>query len=158
MTGWRIGYAAGPAAVIKAAGNLQSHSTSNPATMCQAAAAAALTQQGGGAAEIEKMRREFEARRDLIVERLNRLPGISCLKPDGAFYVFPDVSACYGRKIGGARVTDSLSFASVCLERAHVALVPGSAFGDDKCVRLSFATSREKINAGIDRIEKLLTG
>ena len=144
--------------MIKAAANLQSHSTSNPATMCQVAATAALTQGDGGATEIETMRKEFEARRDLIVERLNKLPGVSCVKPDGAFYVFPDVSGCYGKTYAGVKVTDSLGFASVCLEKAHVALVPGSAFGDDRCVRLSFATGREKINKGIDRLEKLLKG
>ncbi len=158
MTGWRIGYAAGPAAVIKAAANLQSHSTSNPSTMCQVAATAAFTQNDGGAAELEAMRREFEGRRDLIVERLNKLPGVKCVKPDGAFYVFPDVSGCYGRSYAGVKVADSLGFASACLEKAHVALVPGSAFGDDRCVRLSFATSREKIDKGIDRLEKLLKG
>jgi len=158
MTGWRIGYAAGPAAVIAAAGNLQSHSTSNPASMCQAAAVAALALEDGGAAGIEAMRREFEVRRDLIVGRLNRLPGVKCVRPDGAFYVFPDVSACYGKLLAGVKVADSLSFASVCLERAHVALVPGVAFGDDRCVRLSFAASQAKINAGLDRLEKLLAG
>jgi aspartate aminotransferase len=126
--------------------------------MCQYAAAVALNSNDGGAAELETMRKEFEARRDLIVGRLNELPGVKCNKPDGAFYVFPEVSGCYGKTYAGVQVKDSLTFASACLEKAHVALVPGSAFGDDQCVRLSFATSREKINAGIDRIGKLLKG
>jgi len=156
MTGWRIGYAAGPAAVIKAAGSLQSHSTSGPAAMCQAAALAALTEKDGGAAELEAMRAEFQARRDLIVERLGAIKGISCVKPRGAFYVFPDVSGCYGRKIGEVRVDGSLSFAQACLETAHVALVPGVAFGADNCVRMSFATGTELINKGLDRLAKLL--
>jgi aspartate aminotransferase len=156
MTGWRIGYAAGPAAVIRAAGNLQSHSTSNPASMCQSAAAAALNQKDGGAAGLEAMRREFEDRRDIIVDRLNRIPGIRCNRPDGAFYVFPDVAGCYGKTYAGVKVTDSLSFAAACLEKAHVALVPGAAFGEDRCVRLSFATSRELIGKGLDRLAKLL--
>jgi aspartate aminotransferase len=156
MTGWRIGYAAGPAEVIKAAGSLQSHSTSGPATMCQAAALSALTERDGGAAELEAMRVEFQARRDLIVERLNAIEGINCVKPQGAFYVFPDVSGCYGRDIGGARVDGSLSFCAAALEAAHVALVPGVAFGEDKCVRMSFATGTEVINKGLDRLEKLL--
>ncbi|MHC4916725.1 MAG: pyridoxal phosphate-dependent aminotransferase [Planctomycetota bacterium] len=156
MTGWRIGYAAGPAGVIKAAGSLQSHSTSGPSTMCQAAALAALTENDGGAAELEAMRTEFQKRRDLIVDRLNALPGVSCVKPRGAFYVFPDFSACYGREIGGAKVDGSLSLCAAALEAAHVALVPGIAFGEDKCVRMSFAASSEMINKGLDRLEKLL--
>jgi aspartate aminotransferase len=156
MTGWRIGYAAGPAEVIKAAGSLQSHSTSGPATMCQAAALTALVENDGGAAELEAMRKEFQARRDLIVERLNAIEGISCVKPQGAFYVFPDVSGCYGREIGGVQVDGSLSLCGAVLESAHVALVPGVAFGEDKCVRMSFATSTELINKGLDRLEKLL--
>ena len=156
MTGWRIGYAAGPAAVIKAAGSLQSHSTSNPAAMCQAAALAALTKRDGGAAELAAMRAEFQKRRDLIVDRLNALPGVNCVKPQGAFYVFPDVSGCYGREIGGVQVTGSLSFTDACLEAAHVAVVPGAAFGEDRCVRLSFATGEKQINEGLDRLAKLL--
>ncbi len=156
MTGWRIGYAAGPAEVIKAAGSLQSHSTSGPSTMCQAAALAALAENDGGAAELEAMRSEFQTRRDLIVERLNAIDGVSCVKPRGAFYVFPDVSGCFGREIGGAKVDGSLSLCQAALEAAHVALVPGVAFGEDKCVRMSFATSTELINKGLDRLEKLL--
>ncbi len=156
MTGWRIGYAAGPAAVIKAAGSLQSHSTSGPAAMCQTAALTALTEKDSGSTELEAMRKEFQTRRDLIVERLGAIKGISCVKPQGAFYVFPDVSGCYGRKIGEVQVDGSLSFAQACLETAHVALVPGAAFGADNCVRMSFATSAEIINKGLDRLAKLL--
>jgi aspartate aminotransferase len=158
MTGWRIGYAAGPAVGIKAAGSLQSHSTSNPSTMCQVAALAALTEKEGGAAELEAMRVQFEGRRNLIVQRLNAIDGVECVKPQGAFYVFPDVSGCYGRKIGGRQVNGSLDFVGACLDEAHVALVPGSAFGADNCVRLSFACSEDVINKGLDRLKKLLNG
>jgi aspartate aminotransferase len=152
MTGWRIGYAAGPREIIEAAANLQSHSTSNPATMCQDAALAALT---GDQACVEQMRREFEKRRDLIVTRLNAIPGVTCAKPQGAFYVFPRLAGLYGRKLGGVLVQGSLDFGRVALEQGRVATVPGIEFGADEYVRLSYACSTERIIEGMNRLERL---
>jgi len=103
------------------------------------------------------MRREFERRGAHMAERLNAIRDVACIAPTGAFYCFPDVSAHYGRTLGGVEVTDSTSFARAALEGVNVALVPGSAFGDDSGVRLSFATSPEQIDKGIDRLAKLLT-
>ena len=91
-----------------------------------------------------------------MAARLNEIEGVECVEPTGAFYCFPDVSAHYGRQIGGANVTDSLDFARATLEAANVALVPGAAFGEDACVRLSFATTMDHIHGGLDRLEKLL--
>jgi aspartate aminotransferase len=153
MTGWRIGWALGPAPVIKAMGNVQSQQTSCPSSISQAAALAALE---GDQECVEKMRREFEARRDLVCRRLAALPGVRCPIPGGAFYAFFNVSAHFGRTLHGKRVTDSQTFCQVALESAHVNLVPGSAFGAEGYARLSFATSREQINGGLDRLEQLL--
>jgi aspartate aminotransferase len=153
MTGWRIGWAAGPAHVIKAMGNVQSQQTSCPCSISQAAALAALE---GDQECVEKMRREFEARRDLVCRRLSALPGVKCPTPGGAFYAFFNVSSHFGRALAGKKVTDSMSFCQVALESAHVNLVPGSAFGAEGYVRLSFAASREHINGGLDRLEQLL--
>ncbi len=155
MTGWRIGYAAGPKDVIKAASNLQSQSTSNPCSISQAAAVRALKDC---ADEVEEMRRTFQKRRDLILERLKHIPGVSCSTPDGAFYVFPDVAAHYGKTLAGSEVKDSLSFAKACLEGAKVAVVPGVAFGEDRCVRMSYACSDEDIRRGTERLAELLSG
>ncbi len=153
MTGWRVGWAAGPAHVIKAMGNVQSQQTGCPCSVSQYAALAALE---GDQECVEKMRREFEARRDLVCRRLSALPGVKCPTPGGAFYAFFNVSGHFGRTLGGKKVTDSLSFCQAALEAAHVNLVPGSAFGAEGYARLSFATSREQINGGIDRLEQLL--
>jgi aspartate aminotransferase len=153
MTGWRIGWAVGPAPVIKAMGNVQSQQTGCPCSISQYAALAALEGDQEG---VEKMRREFEARRDLVCRRLSALPGVKCPTPGGAFYAFFNVAGHFGRTLAGKRVSDSLSFCQVALESAHVNLVPGSAFGAEGYVRLSFATSREQINGGLDRLEQLL--
>jgi aspartate aminotransferase len=153
MTGWRIGWAIGPLHVIKAMGNVQSQETSSPCSVSQYAALAALE---GDQDCVEKMRREFEARRELVCRRLAALPNIRCPTPGGAFYAFFNVSAHFGRTLAGKKVTDSATFCQVALETAHVNLVPGSAFGAEGYVRLSFATSREQINGGLDRLEQLL--
>lgn len=155
MTGWRMGWALGPLHVVKAMGNVQSQETSNPSSISQYATIAALEGDQGCVAD---MRREFEARRDLVVERLCGLPGIRCPKPDGAFYAFFNVSAHFGRTFAGVKVTDSASFCKAALEGVYVNLVPGSAFGCEGYVRLSFATSREQINRGIDKLAELLRG
>ncbi len=154
MTGWRIGYAAGPEDVIGAMGRLQSHSTSNPTSFAQRAAAVAML---GDQSCVEEMRKAFDERRKYIVERLNAIPQVKCATPKGAFYVFPDVSGCYGRKIGGRKVNGSMDFANVLLDEFKVGVVPGRPFGNDRCVRLSYATSMEDIKKGLDRIETALT-
>ena len=155
MPGWRIGWVAGPANVIKAIANLQSHQTTDPVSFAQAATLAAYTDPSGPA-QVEAMRQEFEKRGRHMWQRLNAMPGVTCVEPTGAFYCFPDVSAHYGKTFGKTKVIDSLTFAAAALEAANVALVPGVAFGEDRCVRLSFATSMEQINKGLDRLESLL--
>jgi aspartate aminotransferase len=153
MTGWRMGWAVGPAHVIKAMGNLQSQETGNPSSLSQYATLAALE---GDQECVEKMRREFEARRELVCRRLTAMPGVICPTPGGAFYAFFSIAAHFGRSLAGKKVTDSASFCQVALEAAHVNLVPGSAFGAEGYVRLSFAASREQLNGGLDRLEQLL--
>jgi len=155
MTGWRIGWAAGPKEVIKGIGSLMSHETTNPVSFVQAAALAAYTCPQAAKA-VETMREEFEKRGLHMAKRLNAIDGVSCVQPTGAFYCFPDISTHYGRTLGNVKVSDSLTFAQAALERANVALVPGIAFGEDRCVRLSFATSMEQIDKGLDRLEQLL--
>ena len=153
MTGWRLGYTAGPVEVIKAMDRLQSHMTQNPVSFVQAGALVAF---GDPNNEVEKMRLEFENRGKYMADRLNFIKGVRCPQPTGAFYCFPDVSAHYGRTIGGKKIQNSMDFASAILEQVGVALVPGEPFGCDKNVRLSFATSMEQITKGLDRIEKWL--
>jgi aspartate aminotransferase len=155
MTGWRVGWALGPAPVVKAMGNVQSQQTGCPCSISQYAALAALD---GDQECVEKMRREFEARRDLVCRRLSAMPGVKCPTPGGAFYAFFNVASHFGRTLAGRKVTDSLTFCQAALESAHVNLVPGSAFGAEGYARLSFATSREQINGGLDRLEQLLKG
>jgi len=153
MTGWRIGYAAGPEAVIAAMGKIQSQSTSNPASISQKAAVEALT---GDQRVISEMVKEFQRRRDYIVSVLNSFNGVSCLKPQGAFYVFPNVSTLYGLSCGDRKINDSGAMAEYLLEEAEVAVVPGAAFGDDRYIRISYATSMELIEKGLERIGNAL--
>jgi aspartate aminotransferase len=155
MTGWRLGYTAGPLEVIKAMSRLQDHMTSNPVTFAQHAAIAAFGEQAGPT--IEKMRKEFEKRGKYMAERLNAIKGVECSEPTGAFYCFPDVSGHFGREIGGVKITGSMNFAQALLEQANVALVPGLPFGCDNNVRLSFACSLEQITKGLDRMAKWLS-
>jgi len=151
MTGWRIGYAAGPKDVITAMANIQSQSTSNPASISQKAAVEALRGQQDF---IQTMNVEFDKRRKYMVERLNKIKGMSCLMPVGAFYAFPRVSALFGKSVNGKRIANSSDFATYLLEEAKVALVSGDAFGADAYIRLSYATSMENIIKGLDRIEQ----
>jgi aspartate aminotransferase len=156
MTGWRIGWAAGPADLLKAMGNLQDQSTSNPTSISQYAAIAAVS---GPAEPLEKMKAEFDRRRVYMVDRLNAMPGVRCVRPQGAFYCFPDVSATFDRLLPkDAKGPLSAAFSARVLEEAKVAVVPGGAFGDDACVRLSFATGMAQIEKGLDRLEKFLRG
>lgn len=146
MTGWRIGYCAGEEEMIKAAGALQDHSTSNPNSIAQKAALAGLT---GPQDHIAKWSAEFEKRRNYMVSRLNTMPGIKTQTPDGAFYVFADISGLYKHGIDGSQ-----AFCKKLLEEAHVAVIPGNAFGDDRYIRFSYATSMGEIQKGMDRLEE----
>ncbi len=156
MTGWRIGWTAGPQALISAMQKLQDNSTSNPNSIAQKAALAALTLPGVDA-EVEKMRRTFDERRKHIVERLNAISGIRCFDPGGAFYAFPSVGGLLGKKPrgAGAPIGSDDDLIDVLLEKHLVAAVPGSAFGAPGYMRLSFAISMEQIDKGCDRIAEL---
>ena len=154
MTGWRIGFAAGPKDIINAMTNIQSQSTSNPASISQKAAVEALT---GTQDFISKMVSEFDKRRKYMVEKLNSIKGVSCIKPVGAFYAFPNVSSYYGRSFKGNSIKSSMDLSAYLLDEAKVAVVPGAAFGDDRYIRLSYATSMENIQKGLDRIESALS-
>lgn len=146
MTGWRIGYCAGSKEIIQTASSLQDHSTANPNSIAQKAALAALT---GNEECIQEMVREYKKRRDYMIDRLSNIKGIKADMPDGAFYVFADVSKLYNKNIA-----DSVSFCLALLNKFFVGAIPGSAFGDDRYIRLSFATSLENIKEGVLRIEK----
>jgi len=153
MTGWRIGYCAGPGHVIKAMNKIQSQSTSNPCAPAQYAALAALT----GPQDFPlTMRQAFLPRRDFFVEDLRSIPGVTCVNPRGAFYVFPNFSAYYGRSFQGKVIGDSVALADYFLDEAKVASVPGAAFGADAFIRFSFATSLEIIQEGMQRIKDAL--
>lgn len=145
MTGWRIGYAAGPGDFIDAMGRMQSHSTSNPTAFCQGASVVALNDC---ADEVERMRQSFDERRKDIVRRMREIPGVICPEPLGAFYVFADISAIYPK----AGVKGSLEFCDLLLNKAQVVVVPGEPFGDDNSIRLSYAISAKQIAEGMDRI------
>jgi aspartate aminotransferase len=149
MTGWRIGYAIGPADIISAAAKIQSQSTSNPTSIAQAAALEAIS---GPQIEVDRMVLEFKQRRDVIVDKLNALPGIHCLKPQGAFYVFPNVSSLLGRTADGKKLASPCDFADYLLEEAKVAVVPGEDFGSKEHIRFSYATALEDIEKGCKRI------
>ncbi|MBN1901642.1 pyridoxal phosphate-dependent aminotransferase [Candidatus Sumerlaeota bacterium] len=151
MTGWRIGYAAGPKEAISAMSRLQSHSTSNPTSFTQRASAAAIL---GDQSCVEKMRLAFDERRQYMVKRLSAIPGIQCATPKGAFYAFPNVKSRYGKKLAGKIVQGSMDLSNILLEDFRVAVVPGLPFGDDECIRLSYALSMEDIKKGLDRIEE----
>jgi len=150
MTGWRIGYAAGPEQLIAAIIKIQSQNTSNPASISQKAAVEALK---GDQEVVGKMVAEFRQRRDAIVKLLNEIDGVKCLSPEGAFYVFPNVSGIYGRSFQGKKITDSTELINYLLDEANVATVPGAAFGNDNHIRLSYATSLKNIEEGLKRIK-----
>jgi aspartate aminotransferase len=153
MTGWRIGYTAGSEEIISAMNNIQSQSTSNPTSIAQKASVEALL---GPQNEIGKMVSAFGQRRDYIVDRLNKIPGVSCYKPVGAFYVFPNFSFYYGKSYQGGKISNSTGLAAFLLDIARVAVVPGVEFGADPFERLSYATSMEDIKEGLNRIEESL--
>ena len=149
MTGWRIGYAIGPAEIISAAAKIQSQSTSNATSIAQAAALEAIK---GPQDDVMTMVREFHKRRNVIVDRLNAIQGMRCLKPQGAFYVFPNVSALLGRTANGKKLASPCDLADYLLEEAKVAVVPGEDFGSKEHIRFSYATALEDIEKGCKRI------
>ena len=150
MTGWRIGYCAGPKDIVSVMGRIQSHSTSNPTTPAQFAAIQALE---GCEQDVEKMRQAFEERRQLIVSKLNSLDGVTCLTPQGAFYAFPNISGLFGKTSASGQISDSVSFCKQLLQEKLVACVPGSGFGAEGYIRLSYATSQEAITEAIQRLD-----
>jgi len=154
MTGWRIGYAAGDERVIAACGSLQSHSTSNPCSISMAASVEALQ---GGLDAVTQMRNEFDKRRKYMLGRLSGIKGVACIEPGGAFYAFPNIKGVKGRTFGGVTADTSVALCEALLEQAHVAAVPGSAFGADDHIRFSYATSMENIQEGMNRFEKFLS-
>lgn len=153
MTGWRVGWMIAPSDVIKAATNLQSHATSNVANVSQIAALAAVS---GGLSAVEEMKVAFNRRRLLIVDLLNAIPGVTCPTPEGAFYAYPSVKELMGKSIAGTVVNSSAELAGVILDQVEVAVVPGEAFGTPGYLRLSYATSDEKITEGLARVHELL--
>lgn len=154
MTGWRIGYAVGPEEHISQMAKIQSHMTSNPTSISQWAALAALT---GPQDCVKTMVRTFKERRDFVFDRLNEIEGIVCQPCHGAFYLFPDISAFFGRSSENFKIGSSVDFCTYLLESAKVALVPGEAFGSPNHVRISFATSLELLGEAMDRIQNALT-
>lgn len=153
MTGWRLGYAAGPENIIKAMAKVQSHSTSNASSISQAAALEALN---GPQDSIEIMRKEFERRRDYLYSSISSIKGISCVKPQGAFYVFPNVSVFFTKTANVFRIENSFDLAMYLLHEAKVAVVPGSSFGLEGYLRLSYSTSMENLREGVSRIKDAL--
>lgn len=153
MTGWRIGFAAANAKIAKAMANIQSHAASNPNSIAQAATVAALE---GGEDEVEEMKRHFKQRRDFMVDEINSIEGVSCKKPQGAFYIMMNISELIGKEYYGKVINNADDFAELFLNIAQVAVVPGTGFGADKYVRWSYATSMENITEGLNRLKKFL--
>lgn len=153
MTGWRIGYAAGPEEVIKGINKIQSHSTSNASSVSQAAAVEALIGPQGA---LEEMRTEFEKRRNYMYDELISINGIKCYKPEGAFYLFPDITAFFNKSTEVIRISDSFDLSMYLLYEAKIAAVPGSSFGSEGFIRFSYATSMENIKEAMVRIKEAL--
>lgn len=150
MTGWRMGWTLGPAHIIKAMSGIQSQQTGNPNSVSQLATIAALV---GDQSCVEKMRQEFQERRDLVLKQLSTIPGLKCFMPKGAFYVFFDVSSYLGKEVRGRQIPDSTAFCVAALEMARVNLVTGAAFGAEGFVRMSYAASRDELKAGVSELE-----
>lgn len=155
MTGWRIGYVAAPAAISKVIGNYLGHCTGSPSSISQAAAAEALS---ASQETVEKMQEAFEERRNYMVERMNQIEGVSCIKPEGAFYVMMNISKIFGKELFGHVIKDADDFGNMFLKYGKVAVVPGTSFGAPEFIRWSYATSMENIKAGLDRLECFLSG
>jgi aspartate aminotransferase len=155
MTGWRIGWAVAPEPVAKFMGDLQSQETSNPCSISQWAALEAIT---GPQDSVVAMKAEFQKRRDFVLARIAELPGVTCLPPGGAFYAFMNISALFGRTLGGKRIGDSTTFCLTALSEAKIALVMGSAFGAEGYARLSFATDLHTLERGFDALSRFVRG
>ncbi len=155
MTGWRIGYAAASEKITSLMSNIQSHTTSNPCSISQYASVEALN---GDQSEVERMKQEFKKRRDFMVDRINSINNLSCVKPEGAFYVMVNISKVLNKEVDGKIIKDSLTFSDLLLEKEKVAVIPGIAFGVDDFIRLSYATSMENIEKGLNRIEDFVNG
>lgn len=155
MTGWRIGYAASPAPIAKVMANYLSHALSNPCSVSQYAAQIALTDSQE---TVKTMRRAFERRRNYMVERMNQIPGVSCIKPQGAFYVMMNIEQLIGKEMHGVVIKDAADFCKLFLQYGKVAVVPGTAFNAPTFVRWSYATATENIRKGLDRLERFLNG
>ena len=153
MTGWRIGYVAAPAKIAKVIANFLSHSTGSPCSISQKASALALSASQDS---IEEMRKAFEERRNYMVERMNQIEGVSCIKPEGAFYVMMNIEKLIGKELHGTVIKDSDDFGNLFLKYGKVAVVPGTGFAAPNFVRWSYATSMENIKEGLDRLEKFL--
>lgn len=153
MTGWRIGYAVAHKDIIKVMTNLQSHSTSNPSSISQYASVEALE---GDQSSVGEMKKHFVERRDYMVKAINDISGLSCRKPEGAFYIMMNFTKIIGKTIKGITINSSMDLSNLLLDEAKVAVIPGVAFGDDKYVRLSYATSMENIEKGLMRIKELI--
>lgn len=153
MTGWRIGYAMAELEIAKLMADYVSHSTGSPCSISQRAAMAGLT---ASQEEVYTMREAFQARRDYMVERMNRIPGVSCIRPEGAFYVMMNIQKLIGRTLGGVTIRDDNDFATAFLKQGLVAVVPGEGFGAPGFVRWSYATSMENIKEGLDRLDRFL--
>jgi aspartate aminotransferase len=149
MTGWRVGFALGPKPLIEAINKLQSHSTSNPTSIAQKAALEALT---GPQDSVPQMLAEYRRRRDYVIPALNDIPGVHCPEPGGAFYAYPNISCCFGKD----GIQSAMDFSSKLLHEAHVAVVPGEAFGTYEHVRISYATSMGELERGLERIRKFI--
>ncbi|WP_026895070.1 pyridoxal phosphate-dependent aminotransferase [Clostridiisalibacter paucivorans] len=155
MTGWRIGFAAANDEIIRLMSNFQSHTTSNPSSISQYASIKGLTESYD---IINNMRNHFINRRDYMVEKINSIPGMSCYNPGGAFYIMANISKLKNKSINGRLVDSSMTFSNILLEEAHVAVIPGIAFGNDDYIRISYATSMDNIEKGLDRIERFIRG
>lgn len=153
MTGWRIGFAAANDKIAKAMANIQSHAASNPNSIAQAATVAALE---GGEKEVEEMKAQFVKRRDFMVDEINKIDGVCCKKPQGAFYIMMNISDIIGKELYGKVINNADDFAELFLNVARVAVVPGTGFGADNYVRWSYATSMENITEGLNRLKKFL--
>ncbi|MBU3214069.1 pyridoxal phosphate-dependent aminotransferase [Clostridium estertheticum] len=154
MTGWRVGYAAGSKEIIALMSNIQSHTTSNPNSIAQYASVEALS---GEQDDVHSMIKQFKLRRNYMVKRINSINNLSCIEPEGAFYVMVNISNILNKLIDGKVIKDSISFSKILLEKEKVAVIPGIAFGAENFIRLSYATSMENIKQGLDRIESFVS-
>ncbi|MBW9170899.1 pyridoxal phosphate-dependent aminotransferase [Clostridium estertheticum] len=154
MTGWRVGYAAGSKEIIALMSNIQSHTTSNPNSIAQYASVEALS---GEQDDMHSMIEQFKLRRNYMVKRINSINNLSCIEPEGAFYVMVNISNIFNKLIDGKVIKDSISFSKLLLEKEKVAVIPGIAFGAENFIRLSYATSMENIKQGLDRIESFVS-